>query len=70
MTSPPSNDAVSVDGLVKAYGSLRALDGLSFSVARGEFSEFSDPMERAKPQPWEFCLVLLSLMLDRSAWPE
>jgi len=37
MTSPPSNDAVSVDGLVKAYGSLRALDGLSFSVARGEF---------------------------------
>lgn len=32
-----SNDAVAVDGLIKTYGSLRALDGLSFSVARGEF---------------------------------
>lgn len=37
MTSSPSNDAISVDGLVKTYGPLRALDGLSFSVARGEF---------------------------------
>lgn len=37
MTSSTRNNAVAVDGLVKTYGSLRALDGLSFSVARGEF---------------------------------
>jgi len=29
--------AISVDGLVKTYGRLRAVDGISFSVAPGEF---------------------------------
>jgi ABC-2 type transport system ATP-binding protein len=37
MTSSPCIYTVAVDGLVKTYGSLRALDGLSFSVACGEF---------------------------------
>ncbi|MDQ1583750.1 MAG: type transport system ATP-binding protein, partial [Microbacteriaceae bacterium] len=34
---PPSRDAaVSVRDLRKTYGSLRALDGVSFDIARGE----------------------------------
>jgi len=37
MTSSPGHNAVAVNGLIKNYGSLRALDGLSFAVACGEF---------------------------------
>jgi ABC-2 type transport system ATP-binding protein len=37
MNSSSCNNAVAVNELVKSYGPLRALDGLSFSVARGEF---------------------------------
>jgi ABC-2 type transport system ATP-binding protein len=37
MIAPCYENAVVVDELVKIYGSLHALDGLSFSVARGEF---------------------------------
>jgi ABC-2 type transport system ATP-binding protein len=35
-TAPGSVEAVSVEGLVKSYGARRAVDGVSFSVARGE----------------------------------
>ena len=37
MIPPCYENAVVVHGLVKVYGPLHALDGLSFSVARGEF---------------------------------
>ncbi|MEU2349892.1 ABC transporter ATP-binding protein [Modestobacter sp. NPDC049651] len=32
-----TNVAIEVDGLVKVYGDLRAVDGVSFTVAEGEF---------------------------------
>jgi ABC-2 type transport system ATP-binding protein len=36
MTAAASDPAISVAGLAKHYGSTKAVDGLSFSVARGE----------------------------------
>src|SRR5262249_54396156 len=37
------NDAISVAGLVKTYGSTRALDGLDLSVRTGEVHGFLGP---------------------------
>ena len=34
----PAMPAIAVDGLVKRYGQVRAVDGISFSVARGSFT--------------------------------
>lgn len=35
--SPPSPDALRVDGVVKSYGKLQALKGVSFAIRPGEF---------------------------------
>ena len=35
MTSPPAQPAVSVDHVVKVYKTARAVDGISFALARG-----------------------------------
>ena len=36
MSAAAADPAISVVGLAKHYGSTRAVDGLSFDVARGE----------------------------------
>src|SRR5690606_14858913 len=36
-------DAITVDGLTKTYGPLRAVDGVSFSVAAGEIFALLGP---------------------------
>lgn len=44
MSTPLSNDpAIRVEGLVKAFGALRALDGLGMSVAQGQVHGFLGP---------------------------
>ncbi len=35
--------AIRVDGLAKSYGSVRAVDGMSFTVERGELYGFLGP---------------------------
>ena len=36
VASPPAGTAVEVHGLVKAFGAVRAVDGVSFTIAAGE----------------------------------
>src|SRR6201987_991335 len=43
MTPKPSGPALSLDNVVKTYGSIRAVDGVSFSVAPGEFVALLGP---------------------------
>lgn len=44
--APGSDDAIVVRDLVKTYGSLRAVDGLSFTVHRGEiFALLGNPLQ-------------------------
>lgn len=40
--------AVEVDGVVKSFGRLRALDGVRLRVAGGRCSDFSAPTDRAR----------------------
>ena len=35
---------IEVKKLVKKYGSFTAVNGIDFSVKKGKFSDFSDPM--------------------------
>ncbi|NIA10183.1 MAG: ABC transporter ATP-binding protein, partial [Nitrospiraceae bacterium] len=35
--------AIEVDGLVKLYGDLKAVDGISFNVKKGEIFAFLGP---------------------------
>lgn len=39
----PSENAISIQNLVKCYGNLRAVDGISFDVAPGDFVSFLGP---------------------------
>jgi ABC-2 type transport system ATP-binding protein len=43
MTPKPSGPALFLDNVVKTYGSIRAVDGVSFSVAPGEFVALLGP---------------------------
>jgi ABC-2 type transport system ATP-binding protein len=43
MTRNPSGPALFLDSVVKTYGSIRAVDGVSFSVAPGEFVALLGP---------------------------
>jgi ABC-type multidrug transport system ATPase subunit len=44
--------AVQVQGLVKRYGTVVAVDGLSFEVAEGKFSVCSVLTVRERRQRW------------------
>jgi ABC-2 type transport system ATP-binding protein len=50
-----SDAAVQVDGLVKAYGGRRAVDGLSLSVARGQVLALLGPNGAGKTTTVEIC---------------
>jgi len=43
MTPKPSGPALFLDNVVKTYGSVHAVDGVSFSVAPGEFVALLGP---------------------------
>src|SRR5215472_6323483 len=43
MTPKPSGPALFLDNVVKTYGSIHAVDGVSFSVAPGEFVALLGP---------------------------
>jgi ABC-2 type transport system ATP-binding protein len=43
LESPPTTDAVSVDGLVKRYGEIEAVRGIDFAVESGETFGFLGP---------------------------
>ena len=43
MTTPATDAVISVDGLVKTFGSFRAVDGLDLKVTRGEVHGFLGP---------------------------
>ncbi len=61
--SPPAPDdhetVIHVAGLVKSYGSFRALDGLNLSVARGEVHAFLGPNGAGKSTTIRVLLGLL-----------
>ena len=43
MNDVSSQNAISIKGLVKCYGSVRAVDGISFEVQTGDFVSFLGP---------------------------
>ncbi len=53
------DDAISVSGLVKTFGSFRALDGLDLNVARGEVHGFLGPNGSGKSTTIRVLLGLL-----------
>jgi len=67
--------AVEVQGLVKAYGTLRAVDGVSFSVAPGEFFGILGPNGAGKTTTLEIIEGVREAdegtvrLLGRSPWP-
>jgi len=67
--------AVEVDGLVKVYGSLRAVDGVSFAVAPGEFFGILGPNGAGKTTTLEIIEGVREAdagsvrLLGRSPWP-
>ncbi|MBM9465279.1 ABC transporter ATP-binding protein [Aeromicrobium sp. YIM 150415] len=71
-TSP----AVQIDGLVKTFGSVRALDGLDLQVARGEVHGFLGPNGAGKSTTLRVLLGLLRAdtgtvrLLDGDPWKD
>ena len=54
-------DAISVSGLVKTFGSVRALDGLDLHVATGEVHGFLGPNGAGKS-------TTIRVLLGRANW--
>jgi len=48
---PAGSPAIEVAGLVKVYKKTRAVDGISFEIARGSITDCSAAMVPAKPRP-------------------
>ncbi|UNZ18259.1 ABC transporter ATP-binding protein [Streptomyces sp. 891-h] len=72
--SAASTTAISVSGLVKAFGSTRALDGLDLQVATGEVHGFLGPNGAGKSTTLRILLGLLradagtARLLDADPW--
>ena len=56
---PSTEDAVVVDGVAKAFGEVRALDGISFTVAPGEIFGFIGPDGAGKTTLFRILTTLL-----------
>jgi ABC-2 type transport system ATP-binding protein len=71
-----SDDIVRVEGLVKRFGSFRALDGLDLVVARGEVHGFLGPNGAGKSTTIRILLGLMRrdggriTLYDRDPWSE
>ena len=50
-----ADDALVVDGLVRRFGALRAVDGLSFSVPRGQLVALLGPNGAGKTSTLDVC---------------
>ena len=50
--SPCADGVLAVEALTKRYGSLVAVDGISFEVRRGETFGILGPTAPARPPPW------------------
>jgi ABC-2 type transport system ATP-binding protein len=61
------SDAISVSGLVKTFGKVRALDGLDLSVATGEVHGFLGPNGAGKSTTIRVLLGLLRADAGRGA---
>ena len=55
MTLTPSAPAIEVDGLVRRFGSVTAVDGLSFTVPRGELVALLGPNGAGKTTTLDVC---------------
>ena len=53
--TPPGDGAVELDGLVKRYGTAKAVDGLSLSAARGAVTALLGPNGAGKTTTIEIC---------------
>lgn len=62
-----SSDVITVDGLVKRYGRLSALDGVSFSVPRGSIFGFLGPNGAGKTTALRILATLL-LPTEGNVW--
>ncbi|MFD9950801.1 hypothetical protein ACFWYW_57220 [Nonomuraea sp. NPDC059023] len=47
--------AVLIDGLIKSFGSVRALDGLGLTVRTGEVHGFLGPIGAGRPPRYASC---------------
>ena len=71
-----SDDIVRIEGLVKQFGSFRALDGLDLVVARGEVHGFLGPNGAGKSTTIRILLGLMRrdggriTLYDRDPWNE
>ncbi|HEX2053412.1 MAG TPA: ABC transporter ATP-binding protein [Actinomycetota bacterium] len=67
MAAPEDSAAIHTEGLTKAFGSLRAVDGLSMTVPRGEIFGFLGPNGAGKTTSVKM-LVGLSAPTSGRAW--
>ena len=70
-----SDDIVRIEGLVKQFGSFRALDGLDLVVARGEVHGFLGPNGAGKSTTIRPCSAGATgrrhlTLFDRDPWSE
>jgi ABC-2 type transport system ATP-binding protein len=74
-TSAPSGNAIEVVDLVKSYGTLRAVDGVSFTVAPGEFFGILGPNGAGKTTTLEIVEGIREAdsgavrVLGKTPWP-
>jgi ABC-type sugar transport system ATPase subunit len=67
MTPKESAPALLLDNVVKTYGSIRAVDGVSFSVAPGEFVALLGPNGAGKTTLFQF---LSRMSVGSKSWGE
>ena len=58
---PPPEEIIQVTGLCHSYGTAKAVDGISFSVKRGEIFSFLGPNGAGKSTVINILITLLNL---------